>query len=375
MRNIYITVRNSKSKKTGGLVSTGILEDYFKNNGFSIKIINLVSIKKFLILNLFKKRNRIEDVNLYLLSPNYTNNCKDKIKLLLNKIILSKSLREFQSKIIIDGLIPINFEKLKRDEFKKIFFYTTIRSSPSCFGYVNVDLRRKFFISQLDFCNNWICASKDISENWKSFCSNKNKRIINLPVPVKSLIEKRFINETQKSKIKHLLDQEKMNIILACGTIGPRKGTEQLIRQLKSQNMDDKIDTHIFGDFDENEMSNYSQLSDIKLHGFVQHDFAESIDQSTLIRCFPAYSECYSRVQVEGILSGDPCLFSAQSLDPDFLEFISKESVCFGIDQMVQKINLVVEEKLSLASLKPKSENFKNYIKEKLEKNFSLLIV
>ncbi len=71
-------------------------------------------------------------------------------------------------------------------------------------------------------------------------------------------------------------------------------------------------------------------------YGFQKFDPLTRTD--TDIRIFTSHSECYSRAQIESIISGSPTLFNVESFDPEFLKYVQTQSLCFGIDDIIQRL-------------------------------------
>ena len=371
MSKIYIRLAGSQKTKSGGLISSGKLTELFYQNDFVIceiyfgSFLSCLLVYLKILLRLYKFKSTI-----FLCELRYNNSFKDFIKIALNRYILSSYVNHHKDikTVIMDGLLPVGYSFF--NNFSKVRFVSFIRSSPSCFSFASPNLKIKFFREQLNFSDAFICASREVLLKWREVLNEYKKRCFRISVP---------ISEANKFELNNPLKlaDDKLNVVIIVGAIGPRKGVFGFLRSLQHSEVRNKIIVHILGqDREKTDLKSFD--FDIAIYGFSNFDFQLSLEQMSsvknIIRVFPSYSECYSRVQVEGLISNDPCIFKSASFDSDFLKYTDLSSIAHSHDEIVVKLEKIVLGEAVTSEYKPKFQiNLEHYNIDFCE-NFEKLI-
>lgn len=258
--------------------------------------------------------------NSKLISLNHDNSFKDFIKMKINYYILKKVVVDLDS-TIIDGALPLACE----DIAKLKLFASVIRSTPKCFAWTKRPQKLIVFLEQIRASENIICASRSEAEIWKERIDDLHKPVIQYLTPMDLSANSTMLD----------LGYGEPFLLLPVGNIGPRKGIELFLRLLDERGRRCKVLVLGKGIIPVDEY--------INLEVEVKHAKINLCNPITnAIRVFPSHSECFSRAQFEGILSGDPCLISRAGSDPEINKFLEPLSVCNNMNDLVdQALNYI----------------------------------
>jgi hypothetical protein len=338
MKTVYVRAVRTLNKTTGAFNSSEFMLKKFSAVGVCPVSVNILPIRQWVSKFLTGSLNLRE--HLSLIAADFNDSFYSRIVRFINYRLFKWWINYYSpdTAIILDGLFPISKLPKGRE------YISFIRSSPHCFSFSKLDGRLDHFLhQQLIRSSAIVCASNDAFDSWKSFGGLSEKEVFNVPVPLTKILDGGDENKTDLVGLDIFLGKGDavLKIIVSGGNLGPRKGLIPLLDQLARLDSK-KFEVHLFGSYNQQLTDTCQKYAfSVIFHGYQKLDFL-SQSSFNVVRVYPALSECMSRIQLEGIFSGDPCIIYRRGMEPILNDWIGSNKIadCFSdISAYIEEAN------------------------------------